>query len=228
MKRDSTVFTTHRHLISTFFGFVSREKKLEGIANITHTRNDVNDEEFRARAKANVVASIWEKMKMENKLVVLHPSSQTRRQQMQREKQKIEKNLISLFYKRIKKVQENLCRAAMFSNCERKWIIQATLLCRSRSPISCVHAKKSCLPKLWENPLPYLCLIDEDSSCVCALSSMIAITKNEQHKVNSEKITLFLGSNQHYFTILHPEERGWLKCKLHSLFCKSFFCLQTF
>lgn len=37
MKRDSTVFT-HRHLISTFFGFVSREKKLEGIANITHTR----------------------------------------------------------------------------------------------------------------------------------------------------------------------------------------------
>lgn len=130
---------------------------------------------------------LWPVFEMENKLVVLHPSSQTRRQQMQREKQKIEKNLISLFYKRIKKVQENLCRAAMFSNCERKWIIQATLLCRSRSPISCVHAKKSCLPKLWENPLPYPCLIDEDSSCVCALSSMIAITKNEQHKVNSEK-----------------------------------------
>lgn len=121
-----------------------------------------------------------ERMKMENKLVVLHPSSQTRRQQMQREKQKIEKNLISLFYKRIKKVQENLCRAAMFSNCERKRIIQAKLLCRSRSPISCVHAKKkSCLPKLWENPLPYPCLIDEDSSCVCALSSMIAITNEK-------------------------------------------------
>lgn len=146
MKRDSAVFThTHRHLISTFFGFVSREKKLEGIANITHTRNDVNDEEFRRRAQKQMLWPVFEResMKMENKLVVLHPSSQTRRQQMQREKQKIEKNLISLFYKRIKKVQENLCRAAMFSNCERKRIIQATLLCRSRSPISCVHAKKS-------------------------------------------------------------------------------------
>lgn len=54
---------------------------------------------------------------MENKLVVLHPSSQTRRQQMQRNggEQKIEKNLISLFYKRIKKVQERLCRAALYS-----------------------------------------------------------------------------------------------------------------
>lgn len=59
---------------------------------------------------------------MENKLVVLHPSSQTRRQQMQRNggEQKIEKNLISLFYKRIKKVQERLCRAAYIQcNCER-------------------------------------------------------------------------------------------------------------
>lgn len=109
MKRDSTVFYTPRHLISTFFGFVSREKKLEGIANITHTQSRNDDDKSSARAK-QMLWPVFERryMKMENKLVVLHPSSQTRRQQMQRNggEQKIEKNLISLFYKRIKKVQE--------------------------------------------------------------------------------------------------------------------------
>lgn len=142
MKRDSTAFT-HRHLISTFFGFVSREKKLEGIANITHIRNDVNDDEFRVR-KSKCCGQYLRDEDGEQACSFTPYSSQTRRQQMQREKQKIEKNLISLFCKRIKKVQENLCSrgvAAMFSNCERKRIIQATLLCRSRSPISCVHAK---------------------------------------------------------------------------------------
>lgn len=119
MKRDSTVFYTPRHLISTFFGFVSREKKLEGIANITHTHNRETTTTRVPRAQKQMLWPVFERryMKMENKLVVLHPSSQTRRQQMQRNggEQKIEKNLISLFYKRIKKVQERLCRAAIYS-----------------------------------------------------------------------------------------------------------------
>lgn len=120
------------------------------------------------------------------KLVVLHSSSQAdANAAREREKKQIEKNLISLFYIRIKKVQENLCRAAMFSiyvkerNKSSKTSNVAVsfkvsnLLCLS-------HAKKSCLPKLWENSLPDPCWIDEDSSCVFALSSMIAIKSEEK------------------------------------------------
>lgn len=183
----------------TFFGFVSREKKLEGIARYQkyHTHTHTN-----RCPRANAALAVGQYLG---------------RDHMQREACSFwnDEQLDFFILQTNKKSSRHWCAAQLlYSVCERKQTskkVQASLLlfklackfgrgsllwsmplsewhrqnrtrrrCCSRSPICCVHAKL-CLPRRRDS-LPYSVFDWKDSSCVCVwrLSSMIA--RKVQHK----------------------------------------------